>query len=410
MRLLSASTWRPELCGLIRSLSIPRRQLPPGNVTFHSPAHIFGFLPQADTDNDPKPLKWLEAILMLADHVDVVIGCDTHRDTHAIAVISTATGGVDGQFEIPTTRDGYHEALKLAIDAFPGRRAWAIEGTGSYGKGFCRYLTSRGEWVIEVSRPLRRPLRSRPKSDPIDAIQAARTALSQSTHNTPRGGELREGLRVLMITRDSQVQARARALKQIKAMIVTAPDDLRDKLRTLAKVSLLRACVCLRARPTDRSTNATRVALRTLARAAQSAGRDAKTLEVEITGLLNEGWPGLVDQTGLGPVTAAQLVISYSHHGRCKTEAAFARLAACAPIPASSGRTVRHRLDPGGDRKLNAALHVIAIHRARHDPETKAYIEKKLREGKTAREARRSLKRHIARRLYHDLKNMPIAT
>jgi transposase len=347
---------------------------------------------------------------MLSDQVDVVIGCDTHLDTHAVAVVWAATGKVDGQFEIPTTSDGYHQALARARGEFPGPRAWAIEGTGSYGKGFCRYLTTRGEWVIEVSRPLRRPLKSRPKSDPLDAIQAARTALAQTVHNTPRVGDLREALRVLMIARDSQVQIRARSLKQIKAMVVTCPDDLRDKLRSLPKVSLLATCAALRANATGTAEAATRLALKTIARAAQSAGRAAKTLEGEITGLVERGWPGLLDQTGIGPITAAQLVISYSHHGRCKTEAAFARLGAVAPIPASSGKSVRHRLDPGGDRKLNQALHVIAIQRARHDPETIAYIQKKTREGKTAREARRCLKRHIARRLYHDLKNMPIPT
>ena len=347
---------------------------------------------------------------MLADQVDVVIGCDTHRDTHALAAVVAATGVVDDQFEIPTTSDGYQQALARAHSEFPGPRAWAIEGTGSYGKGFCRYLTSRGEWVIEVSRPLRRPLKSRPKSDPLDAITAARTALAQAVHNTPRAGQLREALRVLMIARDSSVQIRARALKQIKALVVTSPDGLRDKLRSLPKVSLLAACAALRTNVTGPAEAATRLALRTLARAAQSGGHDAKSLEGEITGLVEQGWPGLLDQTGIGPITAAQLVISYSHHGRCKTEAAFARLAAVAPIPASSGKNVRHRLDPGGDRKLNQALHTIAIHRARHDPETKAYIQKKTREGKTPREARRSLKRHIARRLYNDLKNMPIPT
>ena len=347
---------------------------------------------------------------MLADQVDVVIGCDTHRDTHALAVVTAATGAARDQFEIPTTRDGYHHALARAHSEFPGPRAWAIEGTGSYGKGLCSYLTSRGEWVIEVSRPLRRPFKSRPKSDPLDAISAARTALAQTVHNTPRAGQLREALRVLTIARDSHVQIRARSLKQIKAMIVTCPDALRDKLRSLPKVSLLAACAALRANATGPAEAATRLALRTLARTAQRAGQTAKTLEDQITGLVEQGWPGLLDQTGIGPITAAQLVISYSHHGRCTTEAAFARLAAVAPIPASSGKTIRHRLDPGGDRKLNQALHTIAIHRARHDPETKAYLEKKTREGKTPREARRCLKRHIARRLYNDLKNMPIPT
>ncbi len=268
---------------------------------------------------------------MLADQVDVVIGCDTHRDTHALAAVVAATGAVDDQFEIPTTRVGYQQALARAHSEFPGPRAWAIEGTGSYGKGFCRYLTTRGEWVIEVSRPLRRPLKSRPKSDQLDAIGAARAALAQCVHNTPRAGQLREALRVLMIARDSGVQIRARSLKQIKALIVTAPDDLRDKLRDLAKVSLLTACVALRTNVVDPAEAATRLALRTLARAARNAGQDAKALEVEITALVEQGWPGLLDQTGIGPVTAAQLVISYSHHGRCKTEAAFARLAACAP-------------------------------------------------------------------------------
>jgi transposase len=221
---------------------------------------------------------------------------------------------------------------------------------------------------------------------------------------------MREALRVLMVARNAVITIRATGLVQIKALIVTAPDQLRDLLGQLPKTRLLTTCQTLRPRPNDPAQNATRLALRTLARTVQNATTDASVLEAEIQALVNAGWPGLLEQTGIGPVSAAQLIISYSHHGRCRSEAAFARLAGCAPIPASSGKTIRHRLDPGGDRQLNRAIHTIAIQRARHDPETRAYLDKKIREGKSAREARRCLKRHIARRLYNDLKNIPTPT
>ena len=345
---------------------------------------------------------------MLSETVDVVIGCDTHRDSHSVAVVDATSQQILGQFEIPATGAGYREALQNVTGVLIGRRrAWAIEGTGSYGKGLTRYLTNRGEMVIEISRPLRPAKRSQPKTDALDAIVAARTAIAQTGHNTPRAGQTREAIRVLLIARESATMTRARSLKQIKALVVTAPDQLRDRLRSLPAVSLLNACARLRDTSPDHATNATRTALRTLARAAIAATRDKHTLDTKITQLLETGWPGLLTQTGVGPVSAAQLVLSYSHHGRCHTEAAFARLAAVAPIPASTGKTIRHRLDPGGDRQLNRALHTIAMHRARHDPETIAYLDRKTQEGKTKREARRCLKRHLARRLYKHLKNIP---
>ena len=348
---------------------------------------------------------------MLADTVDVVIGCDTHRDRHALAVIGAATGTRAGlEFEITANDAGYECALARVAGAFPARRVWAIEGTGSYGKGLARYLAGRGEQIIEINRAVRPALRSRPKSDAVDAIQAARTALAQTTHNTPRTGKTREALRVLMIARDAATEIRARGLKQIKALIVTAPDGLRERLRPLPKTALLHACAKLRPTPSDPTEDATRAALRALARAALAATTDQRSLEERITTHLTNAWPGLLEQTGVGPITAAQLVISYSHHDRCNTEAAFARLAGVAPIPASSGNTTRYRLDPGGDRRLNRALHVIAIQRARHDPRTRAYLDRKTSEGKTPREALRCLKRHLARSLYRHLRTIPDPT
>lgn len=346
---------------------------------------------------------------MLADEVDIVIGVDTHRDEHALAVLEVPSGALLDQGAVSAVAPGYALALARAA-ARPGRRAWAIEGTGAYGAGLRRYLMARGERVIEIDRPERRGERSQAKSDALDALRAARTALARTALASPRADGRREALRVLMIARSGAVGCRTQAIRQLKALIVSGPEPLRERLRRLDGQALLRRCAKLR-RPAcaDPGLVATNGVLRILARRALAAGVEARVLEREIAAQVTALAPGLLDEPGVGPVSGAQLLVGWSHRGRCPRESSFARLAGVAPIPASSGQVVRHRLDRGGDRQLNRALHTIVLSRRQRHPETRAYIARRLAEGKSTREAVRCLKRYLARHLYRRLEAITVA-
>jgi transposase len=336
---------------------------------------------------------------MLADELDYVVGVDPHRDVHALAVVQAATGAALAQAQLRASARGYAQALRLAERQAPGRRAWAIEGTGSYGAGLARFLSSRGERVLEVARAPRR--RAPGKSDALDALQAARSLLAAPRPALPRAAGPREALRALMLARASALAAKKRALCQLRALIVTGPEPLRAELGALTPALLLARLAAL---PPQRQAEAElrgcQLALRALARRVQALSAEARELQREIEALVGGLAPALLEQRGIGPISAAQLLISWSHRGRLHSEAAFARLAAAAPLPASSGRVVRHRLDPGGDRQLNRALHTIIVSRRKHHAPTIAYIERKTGEGKSVREAIRCLKRHLARGLY----------
>jgi transposase len=337
---------------------------------------------------------------MLADELDYVLGVDTHCDRHVLAVVTAPAGAVVAGSAAPTNGRGYRELLRVAERHAPGRRAWAIEGTGSYGAGLARYLAGRGETVLELSRTPRAERRLRGKDDELDALRTARAALASQTLALPRAGEQREVLRLLLLARRSAVDVRREALTQLRAVIVTAPDQLRDEFRELPEGKLLDRCSRLRRTTAAADKLATRLVLRSLARRVQAATSEAAELEQEIAALVYVLAPALLDEPGVGPIVAAQLLVSWSHRGRLRSEACFARLAGVAPVPASSGQTVRHRLSRGGDRQLNRALHTIALHRRQHDPATKDYIARRVAEGKSAREATRLLKRYLARRLY----------
>lgn len=338
---------------------------------------------------------------MLADELDFVIGVDTHRDEHALALVACPSGARVQEWLIGAEERGYAAALALAVERAPGRRAWAIEGTGSYGKGLARYLTQQGERVFEVERPKRQGGRSRAKSDRLDALRAARSLLAAEKPALPRAAGVRESLRVLLAVRTSAVGARRVALNQLRALLVTCPEPLRTELRSLPRARLLARCRTLAPEPGhDPELAATLRALRLLAARIELLSGEADELERELRTLGEQIAPALLDEHGVGPIGAAQTLVSWSHRGRFASEAAFARLAGAPPIPASSGQTVRHRLDRGGDRKLNNVLHQIVVTRRKHDPRTIAYIERRKREGKSERDAIRSLKRYVARHLF----------
>jgi transposase len=343
---------------------------------------------------------------MVADELDYVVGVDTHRDEHTLALVEAATGAVLAQRTITSNGRGYAQALRFAQQHAAGTRVWAIEGAGHYGAGLARHLRERGETVLEVGRSPRSERRLRGKDDRLDAIYAARSALTREPLPRPRSGERREALRLLLLARRSAVDVRREALVQLRSVIVTAPDQLRDELRGLALARLLERCRRLRQPKTAGPDElAARLVLRTLARRIEAATEEAVELEGEILALVCTLAPQLLEEPGVGPIVAAQLLVSWSHRGRLRSEAAFARLAGVAPVPASSGQTVRQRLSRGGDRQLNRALHTVVLHRRQHDPVTKSYIAKRLAEGKSRREATRLLKRYLARHLYRLLQS-----
>jgi transposase len=291
---------------------------------------------------------------MVAEMVDYVVGVDTHRDEHTLALVEAATEALLARRTVASNGRGYAQALRFAQGQAGGARLWALEGAGHNGAGLARFLSERGETVLEVSRSPRGERRLRGKDDQLDAVRAARAALTSEPLPRPRSGEQREALRLLLLARRSAVDVRREALVQLRSVIVTAPDRLRDELRRLPVQRLLERCSRLR-----RSSGATpdelaaRLVLRTLARRIAAATVEAEELEGEILALVCTLAPRLLEEPGVGPIVAAQLLVAWSHPGRLRSEAAFARLAGVAPVPASSGQTTRQRLSRGGDRQLN---------------------------------------------------------
>jgi len=347
---------------------------------------------------------------MLADQVDHVIGIDTHRDQHAVVVCNTG-GGVVAEAVVAADVFGYRRLLRFAAEVAAGRRVWAIEGTGSFGAGLTAFLVEREEWVVEVERPTRPVRRNRSKTDALDAARAAREALARDHLAQPRRRGTREAMRVLLATREGAVLAKRQAISQLKALIVNAPEPLRQQLRMLPTIDQTRRCARMRTRISHSAEQrSTVIALRATAQRAIALETEAATLEAELGQLVRKAAPTLLDEPGVGVISAARLLIAWSHHGRFRSDAAFASLAGVAPIPASSGRTIRYRLNRGGDRQLNRTLHTIALSRLAHHAETKRYAARRAAEGKTPREIKRCLKRHLARRLYHVLEAGTVMT
>jgi transposase len=344
---------------------------------------------------------------MLAEVVELVIGVDTHKDTHTAAVVTATTGAVVAQATVPATPAGYRQLLRLA-DQHDGRRVWAIESTGGYGAGLTRFLQAQAEQVVELDRPKRAARRHGAKSDPLDAIRAARETLGREQLAQPRAAGQRAALSVRLTTRRSAVQATTDAQRQLHALVVAAPDTLRSRLRGLTTAGLVSTCARLRQRTDgDAETAATVASLRALARRIQLLDAEVADHTRAISALVRTWRPDLLTRRGVGPIVAAIVLCAWSHPGRCPSDAAFAMLGGAAPIPASSGQTVRVRLNRSGDRQLNQALHLVVLTRLRYDPATRAYAQRRRAEGKTNREIRRCLVRYVARQLYRLLEANP---
>ncbi len=331
----------------------------------------------------------------------VFVGVDTHSDAH-VAVALDGAGRRLGALAIPNERLGYVRLWDWAL-GFGVLVVAGVEGTGSYGAGLSRFLRARGANVLEVNRTSRQHRRRYGKHDAADTEAAARAVMAGTASGEPKGADgSTEALRALRVARRSAVKARTQAANQLHALLCTAPEALKATLRWLPtkrladKASRFR-CAADPAEPTA----ATRFALRSVARRHRALSREISELEAQIERVAREAAPELVALDGVGPDTAATLLVAAGDNPeRLKSESSFAHLYGAAPVPASSGKVVRHRLNPGGNRDANRALHVVALNRMRRDPRTQEYVARRTAEGKSKKEAMRCLKRYIARETY----------
>jgi transposase len=327
----------------------------------------------------------------------IIVGVDTHKDIHVAVAIDTL-GRRQSELAVPATAAGYQQLHRWALDLGPNQ-AFGVEGTGSYGAGLARYLHNRGAHVIEVNRPDRATRHRLGKSDPIDAEAAARAVLAGTATGTPKhGDDYVEMIRILKLTRDAAVKSQTQATNQVKAVLVTAPPQLREALQHLPRIALLQRCAALRAGELTTPLAASKHALRLLARRALALRAEAKALRAQLTALTTAACPALVERTSIGPDSAAALLISAGDNPqRLRSEAVFAALCGTNPVPASSGKTTRYRLNRGGDCQANAALHRAIITRMHWHEPTQPYVERRTAEGKTKPEIMRYLARQVYR-------------
>ena len=345
---------------------------------------------------------------MTHDGPQITGGVDTHGLTHHAAVIDPV-GRHLADREFPATIRGYRNLLDW-MRSHGTLGVVGVEGTGAYGAELARVLTAAGVTVIDVDRPDRKTRRMKGKSDPIDAYAAAMAVLSGRATGVPKSRDgVVEAVRVLRIARRSAVKARTQAMNQIRTVLVSAPAMLREQVAGLDRAALIRTLA--RLRPGDdlsRPLAATRASLRRLARRHQALDGEIAELDAEIGPLVKQAAPQLLELFGVGPETAGQLLASAGGNPqRMRSEGAFAHLAGVAPIPASSGRTHRHRLNRGGDRAANNALHTIVLTRMRFDERTRAYVERRTKEGLNKKDIMRCLKRFVAREVYRALTSTP---
>lgn len=332
----------------------------------------------------------------------VVGGVDTHKDLHVAAIVDEQDR-VLGTRCFATTRQGYRQMIAW-MRSFGELQRIGIESTGSYGAGLLRFVQQTGIEVLEVTTPDRHDRRRRGKSDDLDAQNAAHAAFAGKRTVTPKSRDgMIEALRVLKACRKTAVAARRIALQMIQNTIVCAPDGLRDVLRTMTRMQLVRTLAAWRPDLTAYRDveSAYRISLKSLARRYLELHDEIADLEEMIGPIVEELAPDLVARNSIGHTSAAQLLLTAGDNPqRLRSEASFAALCGVSPVPPSSGKTIRHRLSRGGDRAANSALHIIAIVRLRTDPKTKAYVAKRIAEGHSKLDAIRALKRYIAREVF----------
>jgi transposase len=337
----------------------------------------------------------------------ITAGVDTHIDAHVVAALDSI-GGLLGVESFTADAAGYRAAL-VWLESLGEIGRVGIEGTGSYGAGLTRFLLDHEVEVVEVDRPKRQLRRRQGKSDPIDAVAAARAALSGEAAGQAktRDGAV-EAIRVLRIARCSARKDRTEAINQMRSIVTTAPEELRAELRALPLGKLLARTSAFRPGPSRDATNATKLALRVLARRVQALQAELCLLDAELRQLVAATAPELVARPGVGTDTAGALLVAVGDNpDRLRNERTFARLCGVAPLDASSGKQERHRLNRGGDRQANAALWRIVLVRLSSDAATRDYLERRVKDGKTKKEAIRCLKRYVARELYQLLPITP---
>jgi transposase len=331
----------------------------------------------------------------------VTVGVDTHLETHT-AVAVDQLGRRLGEIEITTDDAGFDE-LVLWAESLGEIEALGIEGTGSYGAGLTRYLQAQGFLVLEVTRPKRETRRNKGKSDPIDAEAAARAVLAGEALGPPKTGtDKAEMVRILRVERATAIKARTQAINALRALVVTAPIALRSELRHLNTADLIERATRLRPGTDATTITAAKHAIRGLARRYQYLSAEINELDVQLDQLVTLAAPTLIAKFGIGTDTAGQLLVTAGDNpDRLRSDAAFSMLCGSSPRPAGSGKTNnRHRLNRGGDRQANAALYRIVLVRMRWDLDTKAYVERRTKEGKSKREIIRCLKRYVAREAF----------
>ena len=332
---------------------------------------------------------------------EVILGVDTHLDVH-VGVVIDAVGRIKGTLSIATNPSGYEELLIWA-QGFGRLDRAGIEGTSSYGAGLTRFLECKGVVVIEINRPNRSRRRSPGKSDPTDAESAARAVLAADATGVPKAQSgMAEALRTLSVARRSAVKAKTQAVNQLRALLVSAPSSIRGALLKVNTAHCVAACAIL---PEDDERNlvlaSLKMTLRLLARRWNALHEELHELDKQLTRLTKLAAPRILGRFGVGPQTAATLLITAGDNPtRLRNEAALAALCGISPLEASSGKTSRHRLNRGGQRQANNALWTIAMVRMRSDARTLKYVARRTAEGLSKKEIHRCLKRYIVRELY----------
>jgi|TARA_R110002072_G_scaffold170334_1_gene323841 transposase len=339
---------------------------------------------------------------MRGKHIDseVILGVDTHLDIHVAAAINGA-GILLGTRSISVSSTGYLDLIDWASSLGHIRRA-GVEGTGTYGAALADALKGHGITVFEVNRSDRAKRRLQGKSDPTDAENAARAVLSGTATATPKNHSgACEAMRIASVARRSAVKARTQAINQIRALLVSAPQDVREKLWRVKAQDCVNACLRMRGLGITPHLSTLAVALKSIAKRWQFLSKEVAHLDAELDRLTRIHASKLRSRFGVGPNTAATLLsVAGDNPDRLKSEASLAALCGVNPLPASSGKTVRHRLNRGGSRAANNALWTIAMVRMRSDPRTRVYVQRRTGEGLSTKEIHRCLKRYIARELY----------
>jgi transposase len=336
----------------------------------------------------------------------LTIGVDTHLEVH-VAHANDQLGRPLASIQIPTTPAGYHQLLGWA-HGLGEPVAWGVEGTGSYGAALARFLAANGQVVVEVNRPDRQARRRHGKSDPLDARAAAKAVQAGQARVVPKAGCGQvEMIRCLRVARATAMRSRTQTINALKGLLVTAPAGLREQLRGRSTTRLVAAAADLEPGPLTSPLAAASLALGSLARRHQALSAEIHSLTGELERLVATAAPALLARFGVGADSAGALLVAAGDNpDRLSSEAAFSMLCGASPIPASSGKTTRHRLNRGGDRQANAALHRIVVVRLRWHQPTRDYLTRRLAQGKTKNETIRCLKRYVAREVFAALHQM----